>query len=133
MNLYFWVSNWGWLALDFNYGYGWIDFYSENNVYENNQWNHVVFTKNQGILNLYYNGDLVKTGSGYSDFPNSEAPVCIGANCGGWGSFNGIIDEVAIYSRALSYEDIQKHYENGLLGIGYETTFPVPIELSDFN
>ena len=33
--------------------------------------------------------------------------------------FDGSIDEVAIYDRALSVEEIQQHYENGLAGYGY--------------
>jgi hypothetical protein len=34
-------------------------------------------------------------------------------------AFGGIIDEVAIYNRALTAEEIQQHYQNGLKGLGY--------------
>ncbi len=34
--------------------------------------------------------------------------------------FNGLIDEVAIYDRALTEKEIQQHYMNGLNGLGYE-------------
>jgi len=33
--------------------------------------------------------------------------------------FGGLLDEVAIYDRALTSEEIQQHYQNGLNGIGY--------------
>jgi hypothetical protein len=34
--------------------------------------------------------------------------------------FNGKIDEVAIYNRVLTQEEIQQHHQNGLNGMGYE-------------
>jgi len=36
-----------------------------------------------------------------------------------YGSFNGTIDEVAIYNRALTACEIHQHYNNGLAGRGY--------------
>jgi autotransporter-associated beta strand protein len=45
---------------------------------------------------------------------NTDCPEIIGDRAfGGWG-FNGVIDEVAIYSSALSQPRIQAHYENGI-------------------
>jgi len=44
----------------------------------------------------------------------------------GWTSFNGLIDEVAIYNRTLSAKEIQQHYQNGLQGLGYEEIPPPP-------
>ncbi len=34
--------------------------------------------------------------------------------------FSGVIDEVAVFDRALTLEEIQQHYQNGLNGLGYE-------------
>jgi hypothetical protein len=34
-------------------------------------------------------------------------------------AFGGLIDEVAIYNRVLTADEIQQHYENGLNGLGY--------------
>ena len=33
--------------------------------------------------------------------------------------FRGLIDEVAIYSKVLTLEEIEQHYNNGLAGKGY--------------
>jgi hypothetical protein len=35
-------------------------------------------------------------------------------------AFDGALDEVAFYNRALTPEEIQQHYQNGLNGLGYE-------------
>ena len=44
----------------------------------------------------------------------------IGAKAAGTASnFNGLIDEVAVYDRALSLEEIEQLYTNGLAGHGY--------------
>jgi VCBS repeat-containing protein len=41
--------------------------------------------------------------------------------------FNGSIDELALYNRALSPAEIQEHYAAGLLGNGIETLRPGPV------
>ena len=45
----------------------------------------------------------------------SPSDYCSGDNH--W--FNGLIDEVAIYNRALIADELIQHYNNGLLGKGY--------------
>lgn len=37
--------------------------------------------------------------------------------------FTGLIDEVAVYNRALTPEEIQQHYQNGFFGLGYLIPF----------
>jgi len=44
--------------------------------------------------------------------------------------FNGVIDEVAIYGSVLPPEEIRRHYENGLRGMGYEDVPPPEISVS---
>jgi len=46
-------------------------------------------------------------------------------NLGGHYRYAGVLDEVAIYDRALSIADIQKHYNDGLAGKGYCNEEPV--------
>lgn len=46
-----------------------------------------------------------------------------------WGNrwyFPGLIDELAIFNRALSPEEVWQHYQNGLNGLGYEEIPPMP-------
>lgn len=127
----FWVSVGNWLAVDYELSDGWHEFYTDSDIFELNKWNHIVFTKNEGLLNLYYNGELVKTDVGFDNLPQTEGNLGIGANYGGWGSFNGILDEVAIYNRVLTLDEIQEHYQNGLNGLGYEK--PVVQAIVDFH
>ena len=47
-------------------------------------------------------------------------------NTGGTFNYNGILDEVAVYGRALSPTEIEKHYQNGLDGKGYCEVEPTP-------
>jgi PGF-CTERM protein/uncharacterized repeat protein (TIGR01451 family) len=77
------------------------------------QWHHIVSTYKSGIAKIYVNGILDNTRS-----------ITNGAilDSGNWGIgydnsfsnsryFNGIIDEVRIYNRALTEEEIKVHYE----------------------
>lgn len=84
---------------------------SEINVYQNS---NLVFT-------YYYTGDAV-TPDGQLYF--SEAGGVTANNY----PFQGALDEVAVYNRALTYEEIQKHYENSLKGLGYEMVVAIDIK-----
>jgi hypothetical protein len=68
-------------------------------------------------VRLYVNGALAASQAG-TYTPNSSGPFVIGAfnyparPSGGWDDeFYGQIDEVALYSTALSATRIQAHYE----------------------
>jgi len=91
-----------------------------------NSWHHIVGTYDGASAKLYVDGLLVSSGNYDKNIGYSNAPVHIGIirfppdNPNGiWGPFNGIIDEVAIYNRALSEKEIQQYYSNGLNGFGY--------------
>ena len=81
-----------------------------------NQWSHIVFTLDGSNNWVYYlNGKFVKGGT----FPvaiNTATPtsVIIGdrSDVGGY-VFNGSIDEVRVYSRALSASEVQQLYLMG--------------------
>jgi hypothetical protein len=77
-----------------------------------NQWYHIVCTYNGSQITMYVNGQQVASapfsgmladstggdlGIGYSSYWN-------------WNYFNGLIDEVRIYNRALSADEIKMHY-----------------------
>ena len=66
----------------------------------------------QRILKTYVNGQLIRveTVNGkVIDYDTSGMWISIGAvDKGGWQMFQGVIDEVGIYNRALSKEEIRR-------------------------
>jgi hypothetical protein len=79
-----------------------------NDTYVVNQWIHIVFTYNAGVGNFYKNGVLIASKSGM------KAPVAWTkfGNINGSNSLQAILDEVCIYSRALSQDDVTALYYN---------------------
>ena len=84
-------------------------------------WTHIVVIYENKQPKLYVNGNLLKTGlTSTKTFIHPGVGTDDGIGGGYWGYFNGLIDEVAIYDRALTDTEIQQHYQNGLNGHGYE-------------
>jgi len=72
-------------------------------------WNHLVLTYNKNAIGdktkLYLNKELVDSNSTFSDFIlNNTKNLTIGRN------FSGIIDEVRVWNRELSFEEICASY-----------------------
>jgi RHS repeat-associated protein len=82
-------------------------------------WYHVVGTWGSAGIKIYVDGQLKGTNTSYVGAIPSASYNTIGASSWPGSVVNGIIDEVAIYNRALSLEEIQQHYQNGLVGYGY--------------
>jgi len=92
-------------------------FFSSSDVTDN-LWHHAVIVwdgTNTAILYL----DGVNVSSGFSGPPTPDRksrPFAIGAHSTIAAYFNGLIDDVRIYDRALSGEEIQQLYHIGLTG-----------------
>ncbi len=75
-----------------------------------NNWTHIAGTFNGAILKLFVNG-VLSAQENYSglidDFPG---PLTIGADPANSAWFNGNIDEVKIYSRAISEDEIEDEF-----------------------
>ncbi|MDP3298129.1 MAG: LamG-like jellyroll fold domain-containing protein, partial [Thermodesulfovibrionia bacterium] len=84
-----------------------------------NQWTHIVWNYNGTENKVYQNGQLLTTIAYTGGVPASNTDLTIGASPSE-DYFKGLIDEVAIYNRALTASEIQQHYQNGLNGHGYE-------------
>jgi len=70
-------------------------------------WHHVVATYGGGSVKVYLDNVLVQSLSRSGNF-NSALPVWIGAGHNGSAEpFNGLIDEVYIYNRALTASEVQ--------------------------
>jgi hypothetical protein len=89
----------------------WTEFRS-NSVLPLNQWTHVAFVFNDtaNIIAIYINGRLDNSTTWSYPIGSNTDPLHIGHGHGGWYYLNGSIDEVAIYNRALSAQEIQDHY-----------------------
>lgn len=100
------------LEVGFYDGTSWQTFVAGN--FSVNKWEYVtgVFDDAADAFYIYRNGDLVNSGSvTTSPSPQSKA-VGIGAELDGTDFFNGMIDEVLIYSQALSLNEIRKNMLN---------------------
>ena len=85
--------------------------------YTAGNWYHVVGVyKNGDFVRLYVNGQLVlrEETDQTIDTSNWVPPTLIGKPRANERYFNGIIDEVRIYNRALSEEEIRALYERGV-------------------
>ena len=70
-------------------------------------WTHVVVVYENKQVKLYLNGNLIRTGTSPKKYIHPSGQI----GGGSYGYFNGIIDEVRIYNRALTAEEIKQHYE----------------------
>ena len=84
-----------------------------------NKWSHVAITYDGNTLKLFINGSLSSSKtSGLVLNTLSSSGISIGESYnanGFWNPFNGKIDEVAIYSRALSASEINSLYKTEYL------------------
>ena len=71
------------------------------------EWSHIAFTVEEGVLNAYLNGEKVFTGEGFPDVFNAEDSVfALGVNY--WdAAFVGMIDELMVFdSHVISSDDV---------------------------
>ena len=104
-------------------------------------WNHVVLVRDaslsaNGTTLVYVNGgdpeatyDTIAYNAGF--FGSSAAPLTLGYLLVNETTpnfrFEGSLDEVAIYDRALDKDEIQEHYDVGLDGKSVTTLRPAPV------
>ena len=99
-----------------------------------NTWYHVagVYDDAAQMLSTYVNG-VLENGTLRGTVPasqlNSTANVNIGRRTGGF-YFNGVIDEVRIYNRALSQAEIQTDMMTPISGSGSTDTTPPTVAMS---
>jgi len=75
-------------------------------------WVHCSFTFNSGIGKIYLNGDLISTDSSLSSLGQNNSPVLFGKAI--WAAdgnlFQGNLDDIGIWERALNANEIQQLY-----------------------
>jgi hypothetical protein len=72
-----------------------------------NVWTHVALTYDGAMLRLYVNGVQVASGAQAGSLQTPATPLRIGGNVPYGEYFEGLIDEVRVYNRALSATEIQ--------------------------
>ncbi|KGO96025.1 hypothetical protein Q767_07110 [Flavobacterium enshiense DK69] len=78
------------------------------------QWEHYTAVYNNQSLTLYKNGVSVGTNTaGYTGVNSTSQPLWIGRGPSG-GYFNGTVDDVAIWNRALTPEEVTQVYRGTL-------------------
>ncbi|MGA2786622.1 MAG: LamG-like jellyroll fold domain-containing protein [Verrucomicrobiota bacterium] len=85
------------------------------------QWHHVAGVYDGTNMYLYVDGTVDVSQAATGMISQNNNPMCIGANLSA-GFFNGLIDEVSIYNRALTALEIQAIY-----AVGSKGKCPLPI------
>ncbi len=110
-NVYGWTVGWRgdynkFFILVGNGGYTYI--YSDN-TYTDSNWHHVVLRRGSGITRMFVDG-VLQSESTYNSLAKNTLSLDIGScysTCPAIQTFNGIIDEVRIYNRALTESEIK--------------------------
>ena len=74
-------------------------------------WTHIVGIYESGLWKLYMDGILVSSSVSSFFYPDVNTPLVIG-NSGNWGGFYGSLDDIGIWSRALTDCEVQQLYSS---------------------
>jgi hypothetical protein len=89
-----------------------------------NTWSHLAATYDGATFRLYVNGSLISSQAATGVMATSANPLQIGGNVI-WGEyFNGLIDEVRVYNRALAASEIQADMNTSVSSTFVDTTPP---------
>ena len=95
-----------------------------NGIYNNDQWHHFAAVYNDGIFQLYCDGQLA-VASQQSALKSSSLNWALGGKEDGGEYYTGALDEVRVYDRALSESDIST------LAASYLPLNPSPADKAD--
>lgn len=95
-----------WAFANTNPGWNWVN---TGYVAPLNQWTHVAVTYDNGVVKTYANGRLVHTYNGSGsivDVDSSQNDFRVGGRQAGPQNFQGCLDDVRVYGRALSAAEV---------------------------
>jgi len=75
------------------------------------QWHHVALVREGRKVAVYLDGSADIVGELDQTLPPGEASVFVGGRCDNFANFEGRLDEVALYGRALSPEEAAAHFK----------------------
>jgi hypothetical protein len=79
-------------------------------VIERWTWNHVALVRDGDKVSVYLNGKLEIDEKAKSPIPPTVAQFFVGGRCDSDSTFEGRIDETAMYDRALAADEVAKLY-----------------------
>lgn len=98
-----------WVLFSRSWNAAWL---AGGGVLEVNTWYHAVLTYDGAFFRSYFNGDLWATQAYDAFIPNGDGWASLGFRFdGGGGGFEGALDDVAFYNKALTSDQIQGHYK----------------------
>jgi hypothetical protein len=92
---------------------GWVSSFMGDpvDVIEANTWYHVALTYDGALFHIYVNGHLSASQAYDLFIPNQDGAANLGyREDNGWNPFDGTLDDVAFYNKALTLEQVQAHY-----------------------
>lgn len=81
-----------------------------------NTWYHIALTKTDDLLTLYLNGKAEATGKPAAHFATHEDFLFLGASEPGRPSLYGWMDEIALYNRGLTADEVVSLYQQRAVG-----------------
>lgn len=93
-----------------------------------NQWDYLAAVFDGTTVTFYVNGVASGSANASTALPNSGLPLTIGGNSAGNWWFDGNVDDVAIYNKALTVDQLRTHYEVGLTNL---YSGPIPASVTD--
>jgi hypothetical protein len=90
-----------------------------------NQWYHLAVTREGSTYTFFVNGSAISSSSDSHAVPDANGPVTLG-QAEGLFFFNGLLDEVSIYNRALSAGEVSAISAGGAAGKCF-TNDPAPV------
>ena len=95
---------------------GWADDIGTNQP-SSNSWENLIFTLSSSIGNIYYNGNLITT-QNVANWNTIQSVFYIGTRCDlSNSSFFGNIDDIGIWNRALTQQEITDVYNGCQLSV----------------
>lgn len=81
-----------------------------------NQWYHLVLTRSNTHVKFYINGQYMGSGAtnGYPAYYGTTTNAFIGVRCTFIQPYNGAIDDMSVYNREITQQEVTLLYQNGL-------------------
>lgn len=92
-------------------GVGWADIHSQSLIVD--VWTHLCITYDGAALVFYRNGQLVTQAAKHGRLNVVNEPLLIGSPAStGYVAYTGYVDEVKVYSKALTLEEVEATYSS---------------------